>query len=1035
MLKAIVRFALHRKRILLALSVALLGYGVYSLTTAKYDVFPSFAPPVVNIMTEAPGLSPKQTELLVTQPIEFAIHGAPGIESMMSRSLPGLSYVQVVFHRSSDIYRDRQLVAEQLSTLEGRLPAGVQPPLMSPLMSSTGDVMELGVTSSSLTPMQLRTAADWIIKPALLSVRGVTNVPIWGGEIKQYQIQFVPRRLIQYNLSVNQVLAAARRATAVRGAGFISTANQRFLLHTEGQSLTTQELARTVLVHHNGVNVTLGQVAHVVEAPQPEIGAALINGKPGILMRVNEQYGANTLAVSERIDQVLNGLRPTLRRKGIHLNLNIFRPANFITNALDNLRSSLAIGAFLVVVVILLFLFDFRTAVISCMAIPLSLLVAVMVMHYMGYTLNTMTLGGLAIAIGEVVDDAVIDVENILRRLRENMHAESPRPILPVIFDASIEVRSAVVYATFTVALVFLPVLMMSGMVGAIFRPMGVAYILSIMASLLVALTVTPALCLLLVGRKTLAKHEPPLVRWLKSGYRPVLQFVERSPAVVIVAVVGLTAAAVVVLPTFHSSFLPPFHEDEYIVHAVGQPGNSLRDSLRLGKRINHALMKVPYVADVGEKIGRASLSATRGPYQTEIDVALKPHLNGEQNQKALAGIHKMLGDFPGTTFTVNTFLKERMEGVISGYSAAVVLNLYGPHLGVLDRKAQQVAAVLRSIPGARAVRIQSPPGTPQVVVRLLPAELARWGFQPASVLDAVQTAFGGTNAGQVYEGNEVFNVAVMLDSSDRMSPSQIAALPLKSPAGNFVPLGKLAQVYERAGRYVILHNGGRRVQTITLDVAGRSASSFVRQAQRAIRKRVTLPGGTYFQFTGTAAAQAKAHRDLLVYSAIAALLIIILLSVVMMNARNLLLVLSNLPFALAGGVLIAFITGTPLSLGALIGFVSLFGITLRNSIMLVSHYEHLVSKEGMRWGLEAAIRGASERVAPILMTASVTGLGLLPLALGAGDPGREIEGPMAIIILGGLATSTALNLLVLPALSLRFGCFGKTDAEIAEES
>ncbi len=1025
MLKAIVRFALQRRGILLALSAALLGYGIYSLAQAKYDVFPEFAPPVVSIRTQAPGLSPEQVELLVTQPIEFAVNGVTGIQSMMSKSLRGLSDVQVVFNPSSNIYRDRQLISEQLATLEGRLPAGVHAPLMSPLMSSTGDVLELGMTSSTASPMQLRTAADWIVKPALLAVRGVTNVATWGGQIKQYQIQFVPRRLMQYDLSVSQVLAAARRATAVRGAGFISTPNQRFIVRTEGQSLTTKELASTVLVHRNGVNVTLGQVAHVVQAPEPAIGTALVNGKPGIVMRVNGQYGANTLTVSERINRVLNGLRPALRREGIHLNLDIFRPADFIRTDLSNLRSSLTIGAILVVVVIFLFLFDFRTAAISCVAIPLSLLVAVMVMNHMGYTLNTMTLGGLAIAIGEVVDDAVIDVENILRRLRENLHAENPRPILPVIFDASIEVRSAVVYATFAVALVFVPVLMMSGMAGAIFRPLGVAYILSILASLLVALTVTPALCLVLLGRKTLAKQEPPIVGWLKARYRHMLLFVERRPVLVIAAVGVLVAAGLVVLPTFRSSFLPPFREGEYIVHLVGLPGGSLEDSVHLGKRVNNALMKVPYVADVGEKIGRASLSSTRGPFQSEIDVALKPHLNGRQNEEALAGIHAALKNFPGVTFTVDTFLKERMEEIISGYTAAVVLNLYGPHLSVLDRKAEQVARVLRSIPGARGVRIQSPPGTPQVVVRLLPKELERWGFQPVSVLDAVDTAFGGTDVGQVYQGNEVFNVNVILDASERHSPTEIAALPLKSPAGNYVPLGKLADVYEQSGRYVILHNGGRRVQTITLDVSGRSPNSFVRQARREIQAKVKLPAGTYFQFTATAEAQAKAHRELLVYAVIAALVIVILLSVVMMNYRNLLLVLSNLPFALAGGVLVAFITGTPLSLGALVGFVTLFGITLRNSIMLISHYEHLVSKEGMTWGLEAAIRGASERVAPILMTATVTGLGLLPLALGAGDPGREIEGPMAIIILGGLLTSTALNLIVLPSLALRWGRFG----------
>jgi CzcA family heavy metal efflux pump len=1030
MLKAIVQTSLHRKGIILALAAAMLGYVIYSLRQAGYDVFPEFAPPVVSIRTEAPGLSPEQVELLVTQPIEFTINGVTGIQSMMSKSLQGLSSVQLVFNPDSNVYLDRQLVSEQLATLDGRLPVGVQAPVISPLTSSTGDVLELGVTSNTISLMQLRTAADWVIKPTLRAVRGVANVAIWGGQVKQYQVQFIPRRLMQYDLSVNQVLAAARQATGLRGSGFINTSNQRIVLQTEGQSLTTGELAHTVLVHHNGINVTLGEVAHVVEAPQPAIGAALVDGKRGVIMRVNEQYGANTLAVSQRIDQALNGLRPALHRQGINLDARLFRPASFIDAALSNLRSSLTVGAILVVIVILLFLFDFRTAAISCTAIPLSLLAAITVMVHMGYTLNTMTLGGLAIAIGEVVDDAVIDVENILRRLRENRHAENPRPVIPVVLDASLEVRSAVVYATFTVALVFVPILMMSGIAGAIFRPLGVIYILSVMASLLVALTVTPALCLLFLGRKTLAKQEPPLVRWLKAGYRRVLLFVERVPALVVAGVVVLTLAGIAVLPTFSSAFLPPFHEGEFIVHMIGLPGSSLADSLRVGRQVSDALMKVTYVETVGQKAGRADLSSTRGPYQSEIDVALKPHLNGRQNAKALADIRTALARFPGFTFAVNTFLKERMEEIISGYSSAVVLNLYGAHLSVLDQKAQQVAQVLRSIPGAQAVRVQSPPGTPQLIVRLLPAQLERWGFQPVSVLDTVETAFGGTDVGQVYQGNEVFNVNVRLDAAERHRPTDVAALPLDSPAGNYVPLGKLADVYERSGRYVILHDGGRRVQTITLDVSGRSPDSFVRQAQQAIETRVKLPADAYFQFTGTAQAQAKSHQELLVHSALAALLIIILLSIVMMNYRNLLLAMANLPFALVGGVLVAFATGTPLSLGALIGFITLFGITLRNSIMMISHYEHLVSMEGTEWGLEAAIRGASERLAPILMTALVTGLGLLPLALGSGDPGREIEGPMAIVILGGLFTSTALNLLVLPTLSLWYGRFEKSTGD-----
>jgi CzcA family heavy metal efflux pump len=1029
MLTAIVRTALRRKWIILVLAAVLLGYGVYSLTLAKYDVFPEFAPPTVSIQTEAAGLSPEQVELLVTQPIEFAINGVTGIQSLLSKSIQGLSVVHVVFKPGTGVHLDRQLVAERLATLQGRLPSGVQPPIMTPLTSSTSDVMAIGLTSSEVSPMQLRTVADWIVRPRVLAVRGVASTSIWGGQIKQYQIQFIPQGLIQYDLSLNQVLAAARDATGLRGAGFIDTANQRFIVHPEGESLTTSELANTVLVHHNGANVTLGQVANVVEGPEPPIGGALVDGKPGVIIKVTEQYGANTLDVTERLETALSELRPTLRRQGINLDDTLFRPANFIETSLGDLRSSLLIGAILVVIIIFLFLFDLRTAAISCTAIPLSLLAAVTVMDHMGYTLNTMTIGGLAIAIGEVVDDAVIDVENILRRLRENRHAENPRPIIRVVLDASIEVRSAVVYATFAVVLVFYPILMMSGVPGALFRPLGLAYIFSVLASLLVALTVTPALCLILLGPKTrvLVKAEPPIVRWLKVGYRRVLLLVERGPAFVIAGVVALTFAGIFVLPVFRSTLLPQFREGHYIVHMVTEPGGSLEESLRTGKQVSMALLKGPYVRRVGLKAGRAELAEARGPYQSEFDVDLKRGLNGQQNTAALEGIRRVLDEFPGVTLTVNTFLAERMEEIFSGFTAPVVVNIYGQNLDTLDSEGQEVAQILRSIPGARTVQIQSPQGTQQIIVHLLPPSLARWGFEPIPVLDAVQTAFGGLDVGQVYQGNEVFNVNVVLDPVDRRNPMDVATIPLQSPAGNYVPLGELANVYESSGRFVILHNGARRVQTITLYVSGRGIGSFVQKAQQEVASRLKFPPGNYVEFTGTAEATAKAHMELLVHSLLAGLVIIALLSIVMMNYRNLLLVLANIPFALVGGVLAAFFfTGHSLSLGSMVGFITLLGITLRNSIMLISHYEHLVSEEGMEWGLEAAMRGASERLAPILMTALVTGLGLLPLALASGSAGREIEGPMAIVILGGLFTSTTLNLLVLPTLSLRFGRFEK---------
>ncbi len=500
MLSAMVRFSLRFRGVVIALAVVLLGYGLYTLSLATYDVFPEFAPPQVVIQTEAPGLAPEQVEVLVTQVLENALNGLAGIASLRSGSVQGLSVVTVTFHPSSDIYRDRQAVAERLASLVGQFPQGVQAPVMTPLTSSTSVVLALGLTSATRSLMEVRTTADWMVKQRLLVVPGVAKVVVFGGEVKELQIQVHPDRLIQYNLALEEVLAAARRATGVRGAGFIETTNQRILLQTQGQSLAPEHLAQTVLVHHNGANVTLGEVAQVVEAPEPPLGAAAIMGEPGVILLVSSQYGANTLAVTQQVEQALEELRPTLDAQGILLTPDLFRPATFIQTATDNVQSSLLIGAALVIVVLSLFLFNVRTAAISCTAIPLSLLTGVMVLEYLGFSLNTMTLGGLAIAIGEVVDDAVIDVENILRRLRENRHLEHPQPPLRVVYDASIEVRSAVVYATFAVVLVFLPIVTLSGVAGRLFAPLGLTYILAILASLLVALTVTPALCLVLLG-------------------------------------------------------------------------------------------------------------------------------------------------------------------------------------------------------------------------------------------------------------------------------------------------------------------------------------------------------------------------------------------------------------------------------------------------------------------------------------------------------------------------------------------------------
>lgn len=1024
MLNAIVRFSLRFRGIVLALALAFLGYGFYSLTQATFSVFPEFAPPFVTIQTESPGLSPEQVELLVTQPIENAVNGVTGIESLRSSSIQGLSVITVVFRAKSDIYLDRQLVSERLTTVAGQLPAGVQPPIMTPLESTTGEVLVIGLTSDRQSLMELRTVAKWTLQPRLLSIPGVTMAPIFGGEQQELQIQFLPEKLVQYNLSMDDVVTAARKATAVLGAGFIENNNQRLILRSEGQPVTPEEIASTVLVRQNGANVTLGQVADVRQGSAPPFGAALIQGKPGVIVNINAQYGANVIEVTRQVEQALNEMNPALQREGIVLWPDLARPVNYIDTSIHNIRNSLLLGAALVIVVLFLFLFDLRTAAISCTAIPLSVLAAVTVMDKMGFALNTMTLGGLAIAIGEVVDDAVIDVENILRRLRQNAASENPKPIFEVVLSASLEVRSAVVYATFAVALIFVPILTMSGLAGRIFAPLGIAYILSILASLLVALTVTPALSMILLSHRRLRADEPALVRWLKGRYVRVLEQIERVPWFVISLSALATACGIAALFFLSTSFLPELHEGHYIVHMVSVPGTSLDESLRRGQEVTAALRKLPFMRTVAQRVGRAELADdTWGPNYSEIEVDLKP-LSGDQQEDAEAKIRKTLAQFSGVSFSMETYLTERIQETISGYTASVVVDVVGTNLDELDGEAQAVARVLNGISGARDVQMQSPPGTPEIDVALRQDELQHWGMDPVTVLQDVHTAYEGEQVGDVYQGNRVFPVTVILPPRMRTQVGPVADLPVRNPEGIYVPLGKLARVYETSGRYSVLHDGARRVQTITLNVAGGDVTSFVRTATHEIGAKVKLAPGDYVQFSGTAEAEAQSRRDLLAHSALAGLGIILLLSIVLMNLRNLMLVLVNLPFALVGGVLAAFASGGMLSLGAMVGFVTLFGITIRNSIMLISHYEHLVTVEGREWGYRTAIDGAAERLAPILMTALVTALGLLPLAIGRNAPGQEVEGPLAIVILGGLITSTALNLLVLPTLALRFGRF-----------
>lgn len=1024
----LIRLAIRFRGIVIALALVLLGSGFYSLLQAKYDVFPEFAPPQVSIQTEAPGLTPEQVELLVTRPVETAINGVPGVKTLRSTSIQGLSIVNVFFDSSSSIYRNRQVVAERLALAAQQLPQGVQPPTMTPLQSSTGIVLVVGLTSEKHTLMELRSIAQGAVRLRLLAVPGIANVAVFGGDIRSIQVQVHPDRLIKYGLTINDVVEAARRATAIRGAGFIDTPNQRVVFQADGQSSGAGAIARTALLTSGAATLVLGDVADVVEAPEPAISGAAIQGKPGVILNVSSQFGANTIEVTKAVEQALEELRPGLARQEITLHTDLFRPANFITTATDNIGTSLLIGGALVIAVLFLFLFDLRTAAISCIAIPLSLLAAIIVLNRYGITLNTMTLGGLAIAVGEVVDDAVIGVENIARRLRENLRLGQPRTDALVIFEACFEVRSAVAYATFAAILVFVPIIILPGLAGRLFAPLGIAYVLAVLASLAVALTVTPALAMTLLAGRAGRQHDPPAVRWSRSQYQSLLYRVIDRPRLMVLATFCVTAVTLCTLPLFETSFLPELREGHFTLHMSAVPGTSIEESLRLGERVAAALRRLPAVRSVAQRVGRAELADdTWGPNYSEFEVDLVPGLSGEESEQAESDIRRSLAGFVGVNFALKTFLSERIEETVSGYSSAVAVNVFGNDLDVLDRKGREIARLLEAIPGASEVQVQSPPGLPQLTIRLRKPDLERWGLDPVTVLDLVRTAYQGDVVGQVYGDNQVNNVITILDQASREDLARVGELPILTPNGTHITLAQVAQVYEDSGRYQVLHQATRRMQTITANVAGRSVGDYVREAKARINAEVALPAGTYVSIVSTADAQSQSQHDLILNALIVGAGVLLLLSVVTRFWRNLVLVVVNLPFALVGGVLAVLATGGVLTLGSMVGFVTLFGITLRNSMMMLSHYQHLIEEEGMSWGLESAVKGATDRLVPILMTSLVTALGLLPLAIGMDDPGREVEGPMAVVILGGLLTSMTLNLLILPTLALRYGRFEAT--------
>jgi len=1023
MLRYIVRQSLHYPWLVMLLAAMLLVFGGATIHSAAYDVFPDFVPPQATVQTEADGFVAEQVEALVTRPLESIINGANGVESVRSESIQGLSVITVTFKEGSDPFRARQQISEALAGISTQFPAGVGAPVITPLTSSTMDLVKIGFVSDRMSPMALRDLVQWEVRPRLLAAHGVARANVFGGEQRRIEVRVRPAALLAHNLALADVASATQHILQVSGGGFADTPNQRILIQPDAGDVTTDQIARTVVASGQGGAVRIGDVADVVEAPMPVFGDALIMGKPGVLMTLSSQYGANTLDSTRAVEAALADLLPALKAKGVTVYPAMHRPANFIETALTGIERDLLIGAAMIAAVLLLFMRDLRVAAITFLSIPLSLLAALIVLDRLGQTINTMTLGGLAVALGVVIDDAIVDIENIVRRLRGVELVADRRAIIE---GASVEVRGPVVYATFVLALTILPILSLGGLQGAFFAPLGLAFLLATLASLIVAMTVTPALALLLLGKAEPHAEPALLVRFKDLHQRLMTRICDRHVEIAtVVGAIGL--AALLGAMTFGGELLPSFRERHYVLQVNGPVGASFDWMRRTGAQVSRQLLAIPQVLSVEEQIGRAeSGEDTWEPNRGEFHVRLKA-VGASGEDAALAKIRAVLKATPALQSEVTTFLGDRISESLSGETAAVAVNVQGGDLDTLDRVASQVAAQLRATPNAADVQVKMQPGTPILHVTLDPDRMAVHGVDPSAAADAVDTVFEGLPAGQLSLADRTVPAAVVVPPDLRRDPEAVADMLVRGTNGQAVRLADISTIGLEEGRSMIAHDGGLRRQVVTANVSGSDVAGFVAKAKQRIAANVKLPAGVYLGWSGQAEGQAAAARDLASHVALAAIAIFALLILAFNGIRPALLIIAGMPLALAGGVIAVALTGGVLSLGALVGFVTLFGISARNAILLISHAEHLVRVEGAPWSHATMLRAVRERVTPILMTALVTAFGLAPLALESGQAGREVQGPMAIVILGGLISSLALTLLLLPGLMCRW-CYRTGD-------
>ena len=1022
MLNKIIQWSIKNRLIVVIAACVLLVYGGIIAMRAPLDVFPDLTAPTVTILTESHGMAPEEVEALVSLPIEASMNGTAGVFRVRSNSAAGISIVFVDFNFGTDIYRARQLVTEKLGQV--RLPAGIRPPVLGPISSTMGEIMLISMTSKTTSSMELRSLADWVIRPRLLGVPGVAQVMIIGGDTKQYQVLVDPAKLRDYGLTLKEVRDGVGGANVNASGGFMERPDLEYFVRARGRVNTLDDLANSVVAVRNTTPILVKNVADVRIGPAIKRGDGSFNMHSDVVATIQKQPNANTLEVTAQIEAALAGLKSTLP-DDVTIDTKAFQQAAFIDRAIENVKRALLEGGLLVTVVLFLFLWNFRTTFISLTAIPLSLVAAVIMMTYFGISINTMTLGGLAIAIGELVDDAIIDVENVFRRLRQNAQngmAESPAN---VIFKASSEIRSSIVFATLIIILVFMPLLNLGGFEGRMFAPLAFAYIASVAASLLVALTVTPALCYYLLGRSRLVREtgDSALVRLLKRYYSKTLEWTLQRPAPIVAVSVLLLAVSIMLFPLMGREFLPPFNEGALNINESLPPGTSLQESNRIGRIVEETLHRTPEVVSTTRRTGRAELDEhAAGVNASEIEVVTK-QLDRPQ-AAIMEEVRQNLSQIPGITSEVGQPMSHRMDHLLSGTRAQIAIKLFGPDLVTLRNKAEDIRKVMETVPGVVDLMVEPQVGVPQLQINMNRKQAAAVGLRAENLAETVDTAFNGEAVSQVLENQRTFDLVVRFNDAARQSAEAIASTLIDTPIGAKVPINQVASVQVDQGPNTINRENVQRRIIVQSNVAGRDLGSVINEIRQKIARDVALPEGYFVQYGGQFEAQEEAARKITVMSVVAIAGIFLLLYLALGSGRLALLVMANLPLALIGGVIMVFVSGGTLSVASLVGFITLFGIATRNGIMLITHYQHLAAEESVPFR-QSIIQGSLERLSPILMTALVTGVGLVPLALGVGQPGKEIQQPMAVVILGGIVTSTFLNMIVIPPLYFRYGRAG----------